>query len=94
MPCHRVIASTGFVGGFKGDWQKAPSGINQSLKLKLLMEEGVQFDDEGHLITEVSLVQCSADAVALHRAEEDLKRIIRGWDAETKDVTVKSPHFL
>ena len=36
IPCHRCIASTGFVGGYKGDWEKAPSGQNQDSKLKLL----------------------------------------------------------
>jgi methylated-DNA-[protein]-cysteine S-methyltransferase len=50
VPCHRVIASDGFVGGFKGDWEKAPSGINQSMKLDLLKEEGVNFTPEGKLI--------------------------------------------
>lgn len=50
VPCHRVIASDGFVGGFKGDWEKAPSGINQTEKLKLLREEGVNFTAEGRLI--------------------------------------------
>ncbi|KAK5063011.1 hypothetical protein LTR84_005087 [Exophiala bonariae] len=50
VPCHRVIASDGFVGGFKGDWEKAPSGINQSMKLDLLKEEGVNFTPEGRLI--------------------------------------------
>jgi methylated-DNA-[protein]-cysteine S-methyltransferase len=45
-----VIASDGFVGGFKGDWQKAPSGVNQTLKLKLLSEEGVEFTKEGKLV--------------------------------------------
>jgi len=38
------------VGGFKGDWEKAPSGINQSMKLDLLKEEGVNFTPEGKLI--------------------------------------------
>jgi len=39
------------VGGFLGDWQKAPSGINQKKKLELLEEEGVLFTPEGCLIT-------------------------------------------
>jgi hypothetical protein len=34
----------------QGEWQKAPSGINQTLKLKLLSEEGVRFTEEGRLI--------------------------------------------
>ncbi|EXJ57868.1 methylated-DNA-[protein]-cysteine S-methyltransferase [Cladophialophora psammophila CBS 110553] len=50
VPCHRVIASDGYVGGFKGDWEKAPSGVNQTMKLKLLKDEGVQFTDEGKLV--------------------------------------------
>ncbi|KIV97123.1 hypothetical protein PV10_00911 [Exophiala mesophila] len=50
VPCHRVIASDGFVGGFKGDWEKAPSGINQTMKLRLLNDEGVHFTPEGKLI--------------------------------------------
>ncbi|KAI5196668.1 hypothetical protein E4T39_07673 [Aureobasidium subglaciale] len=50
VPCHRVIAANGFVGGFMGDWQKAPSGINQSKKLDLLKAEGVDFTLEGKLI--------------------------------------------
>jgi len=50
VPCHRVIATDGFVGGFKGDWEKAPSGVNQSMKLDLLREEGVNFTPEGKLI--------------------------------------------
>jgi methylated-DNA-[protein]-cysteine S-methyltransferase len=50
VPCHRVIASDGYVGGFKGDWEKAPSGVNQSMKLQLLSEEGVQFTPDGKLI--------------------------------------------
>ncbi len=50
VPCHRVIASDGFVGGFKGDWEKAPSGINQTLKLKLLRDEGVDFTSDGKLL--------------------------------------------
>ena len=32
-----------------GDWQKAPSGQNQTSKLALLSEEGVEFDENGYL---------------------------------------------
>jgi len=38
------------VGGFLGDWRKAPSGINQMKKLELLKEEGVSFTPEGCLV--------------------------------------------
>lgn len=52
QPCHRCIASTGFVGGFMGDWNKAPSGINQEKKIELLKGEGVEFDEKGMLLDE------------------------------------------
>ncbi|KAJ4286302.1 hypothetical protein N0V90_013336 [Kalmusia sp. IMI 367209] len=44
VPCHR------FIGGFKGDWEKAPSGVNQAKKRELLTAEGVQFDKDGYLM--------------------------------------------
>ncbi|PSN63189.1 DNA binding methylated-DNA--cysteine S-methyltransferase [Corynespora cassiicola Philippines] len=50
VPCHRCIASTGFIGGFKGDWEKVPSGQNQESKLELLKGEGVEFDEKGMLV--------------------------------------------
>jgi methylated-DNA-[protein]-cysteine S-methyltransferase len=37
------------LGGFKGDWEAAPSGQNQQSKLKLLKQEGVEFDEKGML---------------------------------------------
>ena len=49
-PCHRCIAATGYVGGFLGDWNDAPSGQNQNKKLSLLKEEGVEFDARGFLM--------------------------------------------
>ncbi|KAF2095670.1 DNA binding methylated-DNA--cysteine S-methyltransferase [Rhizodiscina lignyota] len=50
VPCHRCIASTGYIGGFKGDWEKAPSGINCEKKLDLLQSEGVKFNKDGMLV--------------------------------------------
>jgi hypothetical protein len=50
QPCHRCIAANGFIGGFFGDWEKAPSGQNQTRKLALLRGEGVEFDEEGMLV--------------------------------------------
>jgi len=32
-----------------GDWEQAPSGQNQTSKLALLREEGVEFDVKGFL---------------------------------------------
>ena len=42
-----MISASGFVGGFKGEWEKAASGVNQGLKLGLLGAEGVGFDEGG-----------------------------------------------
>lgn len=50
QPCHRCIASTGYLGGYMGDWKSAPSGINQDKKLELLKDEGVEFDEKGMLV--------------------------------------------
>lgn len=33
-----------------GDWEKAPSGVNQNKKLALLTDEGVKFDGKGMLV--------------------------------------------
>ncbi|KAK3711724.1 hypothetical protein LTR37_009501 [Vermiconidia calcicola] len=50
VPCHRVVQADGYVGGFNGDWQKAPSGLNQVMKLEILAREGVRFDEKGMLV--------------------------------------------
>lgn len=50
VPCHRVISATGHIGGYKGDWHSAPSGINRDKKRDLLKEEGVEFDNEDNVI--------------------------------------------
>jgi methylated-DNA-[protein]-cysteine S-methyltransferase len=38
-----------YIGGFQGDWQKAPSGLNCEKKLELLKIEGVEFTEDGML---------------------------------------------
>ncbi|KAF2461709.1 6-O-methylguanine DNA methyltransferase [Lineolata rhizophorae] len=50
VPCHRCIASDGYIGGYKGDWRDRPSGVNMDKKTVLLKEEGVEFDASGKLI--------------------------------------------
>lgn len=51
MTCGKMLTKgRQFVGGYKGDWDKAPSGQNQNAKLELLKEEGVLFDERGFLI--------------------------------------------
>lgn len=43
------------MGGYKGDWEKAPSGQNQESKLQLLKDEGVSFDANGYLMDKTLL---------------------------------------
>lgn len=46
----RGLTNSQFIGGFKGDWDKVPSGQNQVSKRKLLADEGVGFDENGMLL--------------------------------------------
>lgn len=46
VPCHRVIRSDGFLGGYSGKVR----GVRVERKRKILDAEGVRFDDEGHLL--------------------------------------------
>jgi len=47
IPCHRVIASNYFIGGFWGEW-----GIGNKIedKKKKLAEEKVFFNEKGYLL--------------------------------------------
>lgn len=45
VPCHRVLAGDGRIGGFGGDWGE--QGKHADKKVKLLAEEGVKFDSNG-----------------------------------------------
>ena len=60
VPCHRVIASSLFIGGFFGEWGKDhKTGRRYNQKLELLGAEGVNFNDKGHLLCErESLLKC------------------------------------
>ncbi|KAG5642139.1 hypothetical protein DXG03_003569 [Asterophora parasitica] len=47
IPCHRVIASNLFVGGFFGEWGKNHrTGMHRDQKLELLKHEGVRFTEK------------------------------------------------
>ncbi|RBQ67227.1 hypothetical protein FVER14953_11562 [Fusarium verticillioides] len=50
VPCHRVVATGGALGGFKGKWPKDGEGITLDEKRKLLRGEGVRWDDKGKVI--------------------------------------------
>jgi O-6-methylguanine DNA methyltransferase len=47
VPCHRVIATNFFIGGYFGEWGEGEKVI---AKRKLLSEEGVFFDKQGYLL--------------------------------------------
>ncbi|KXJ96441.1 6-O-methylguanine DNA methyltransferase [Microdochium bolleyi] len=49
VPCHRVVATGGLLGGFKGKWPKDGEGITIDEKKKLLRGEGVRIDDKGRV---------------------------------------------
>jgi methylated-DNA-[protein]-cysteine S-methyltransferase len=50
VPCHRVLASNGSIGGFNGEWGK--DGKDAGKKLALLRGEGVRFDGLGKVVGE------------------------------------------
>ena len=47
VPCHRVVATNFFIGGYFGEWGE---GEKVATKRKLLSEEGVFFDEKGYLL--------------------------------------------
>ncbi|KAI7053837.1 hypothetical protein KC339_g18635 [Hortaea werneckii] len=47
VPCHRVLAADGSLGGFGGEWGREGKFADE--KLRLLREEGVQFDGKGRV---------------------------------------------
>lgn len=54
VPCHRVLASDGGLGGFMGSWGKGgEKGKNDDKKLTLLSEEGVKFGGNGKVVGQV-----------------------------------------
>lgn len=50
VPCHRVVATGGALGGFKGKWPKDGEGITLDEKRKLLKSEGVRWNEKGKVI--------------------------------------------
>lgn len=53
VPCHRILASGGGIGGFHGSWgRNGKEGLNDDKKRTLLREEGVKFDGRGKVVGE------------------------------------------
>lgn len=50
VPCHRVVATGGALGGFKGQWPKDGEGITLDEKRVLLRGEGIKFDGSGKVL--------------------------------------------
>ncbi|TFB03831.1 Methylated-DNA-protein-cysteine methyltransferase [Trichoderma ghanense] len=50
VPCHRVVATGGALGGFKGAWPRDGEGITITEKRSLLRAEGVRVDDRGRVL--------------------------------------------
>ncbi|KAI1076382.1 6-O-methylguanine DNA methyltransferase [Whalleya microplaca] len=50
VPCHRVVATGGSLGGFKGKWPRDGEGITIDEKKMLLRREGVKIDGKGRVL--------------------------------------------
>uniref|UniRef100_A0A6U4JDP1 Methylated-DNA--protein-cysteine methyltransferase n=1 Tax=Phaeomonas parva TaxID=124430 RepID=A0A6U4JDP1_9STRA len=81
VPCHRVVAATGHIGGFSGVWDKAakPTCGPPAKKIKLLKGEGVAF---------TAMPEHKVQASCFVQAEEDLdvaagEEIVRRCMAQT-----------
>ncbi|KAG1817705.1 6-O-methylguanine DNA methyltransferase [Suillus subaureus] len=60
VPCHRIIASNLYIGGFFGEWGtgtnarggRKNTGLQCNRKMEMLTKEGVTFSMEGYLADE------------------------------------------
>ncbi|KAH7922885.1 DNA binding methylated-DNA--cysteine S-methyltransferase [Leucogyrophana mollusca] len=57
VPCHRIIASNLYIGGFYGEWGtgkdeklRKGTGVQCHRKMEMLAKEGVAFSKDGYLI--------------------------------------------
>ncbi|KAG2124929.1 methylated-DNA--cysteine S-met, partial [Suillus cothurnatus] len=60
VPCHRIIASNLYIGGFSGEWGTGANarggqkntGLQCNRKMEMLAKEGVTFSVDGYLADE------------------------------------------
>ncbi|TDZ67336.1 Methylated-DNA--protein-cysteine methyltransferase [Colletotrichum trifolii] len=50
VPCHRVVATGGALGGFKGKWPRNGEGVTLDEKRSLLRKEGIKIDSSGRVL--------------------------------------------
>jgi len=57
VPCHRIIASNLYIGGFFGEWGtgkdeklRKGNGVQCHKKMEMLAKEGIAFSREGYLV--------------------------------------------
>lgn len=68
VPCHRVIASSLYIGGFSGTWglhEKRDGPVYR--KIELLKREGVKFTTEGKLINAERSILSGKDLKKIYR---------------------------
>ncbi|KDN35375.1 hypothetical protein RSAG8_11649, partial [Rhizoctonia solani AG-8 WAC10335] len=57
VPCHRVISSDLYLGGYCGEWgPQSKTGTQYNRKLQFLRDEGVVFDEKGKLQSKEKLM--------------------------------------
>jgi methylated-DNA-[protein]-cysteine S-methyltransferase len=57
VPCHRIVASNFFVGGFFGEWGVGGETDSQGKrKIEMLAKEGVEFTKDGYVVDQQQVV--------------------------------------
>lgn len=62
VPCHRIVTADGSIGGFAGRWGLDEPKIQK--KIRMLKQEGVEFDVRGMLVDQSSLL-CAEDLLSI-----------------------------
>ncbi|KAI9285988.1 6-O-methylguanine DNA methyltransferase [Umbelopsis sp. AD052] len=70
VPCHRVVASDGFIGGFNGQWGAGGNMRNKKAKLE---KEGCHFNKDGYLVKDESGSWTAFEEFDVSKIGEQLK---------------------